>query len=128
MNRLNLFVIPTLAVCGMLIAIDCFGTTGEDASKIHVQDFSIGFSGNYKIGSWTPVYVSLEAPTGEHLSLLLTVPDGDGVPTTTTIHYLVPPHAKGSTTVVETLPLFISRSLTLGIITYEALIDLLLLL
>jgi len=101
MNRLNLFVIPTLAVCGMLIAIDCFGTTGEDASKIHVQDFSIGFSGNYKIGSWTPVYVSLEAPTGEHLSLLLTVPDGDGVPTTTTIHYLVPPHANGSTTVVE---------------------------
>ena len=84
MNRLRLFTIPSLAFCGLCIAACCFGGGDGDLASIHIRQLTIGFSGKYKIGSWAPVYITLEAPAGEPLVLELTVPDGDGVPTTTT--------------------------------------------
>ena len=101
MNRLRLFTIPSLAFCGLCIAACCFGGGDGDLASIHIRQLTIGFSGKYKIGSWAPVYITLEAPAGEPLVLELTVPDGDGVPTTTTVDHVVSRHA--ATSVVEML-------------------------
>jgi hypothetical protein len=51
----------------------------------------VGFAGHYKVGLWTPVEVTLRGgPQSLEGQLVLTVPDGDGVPS----RYTVP--AKGT--------------------------------
>ena len=103
MIRIKLLVATVISACGIFMAIDCHGDGSKDSSIIEVRDFVIGFSGNYKLGYWAPAFVSLDAPTGTHLSLRLTVPDGDGVPTTTSVNYTVPPHTSDSRPMVELL-------------------------
>ena len=103
MIRIKLLVATVISACGIFMAIDCYGAGSKDSSIIEVRDFVIGFSGNYKLGYWAPAFVSLDAPTGTHLSLRLTVPDGDGVPTTTSVNYTVPPHTSDSPPMVELL-------------------------
>ena len=103
MNRIKFFLIPAITICGILLAIESQGSNATDPLEVQIRNFSLGFSGNYKLGYWTPAFVSLDAPAGTHLSFLLTTPDGDGVPSTTTVKHTVPPHAVGSTTNVELL-------------------------
>jgi hypothetical protein len=48
-----------------------------------VTGLRIGFAGNYKLGSWTPVQVEITGGTKPAMGIVtITVPDGDGVPTT----------------------------------------------
>jgi hypothetical protein len=47
-----------------------------------IRDVQVGFDGQYKLGFWTPISITLEAQEPVHGHLEVTVPDADGVPTT----------------------------------------------
>jgi len=69
---------------------------------VTITDVSLGFSGHYKIGYWIPVFVSLDCQgRGEAITIDLTVPDGDGVPSTTTAVLSPKDDATGAATKVE---------------------------
>lgn len=59
------------------------GIVQAQGEKPRITDVRIGFANAYKLGCWTPVQVDIEggsqALTG---TVHITVPDGDGVPTT----------------------------------------------
>ncbi|MCE9553600.1 MAG: hypothetical protein K8T91_09550 [Planctomycetes bacterium] len=47
-----------------------------------IDRVELGFDGNYKLGYWTPLSVKFgELPDSKNVSLEVTVPDSDGVPT-----------------------------------------------
>jgi hypothetical protein len=74
--------------------------TAEVTAKI--TSVSIGFAGHYKLGYWVPVFVSLDCQgRGGPLTIELTVPDGDGVPSTTTAELLPNDFSASGTTEVE---------------------------
>ncbi|MDZ4656292.1 MAG: hypothetical protein SH868_01805 [Bythopirellula sp.] len=62
--------------------------TWNVSSAIHAQEpkvtgIRIGFADNYKLGCWTPLEVELTGGAKPQLGIVtVTVPDGDGVPTT----------------------------------------------
>ena len=103
MIRISWILLTAIAVSEIFIAVECRGERVADASTIEVQDFRVGFSGYYKLGYWSPAFVSLDAPEGAELTLVLTAPDGDGIPTTTRVTHTVPPHAQKTRTTVELL-------------------------
>ncbi|MDP7267394.1 MAG: hypothetical protein QF408_04415, partial [Pirellulales bacterium] len=72
--------LTAVMLCGLLLP----ATVGAEVVAT-ITDVSLGFSGHYKIGYWIPVFVSLDCEgRGEAITIDLTVPDGDGVPSTTT--------------------------------------------
>ena len=98
MNRIRWILFTAIAVGEVFVAVECHGERTADASAIQVRDFHVGFSGYFKLGYWSPAFVEIDAPEGAVLTLLLTVPDGDGVPTTTRAKHTVPPNAKEAQT------------------------------
>ena len=99
MNRSILLIISLLASFGTSVPSDCFGSATD--SSIRIAHFEVGFAGKYKLGCWAPVFVTIDAPGGTELAIELTVPDGDGVPTTTTRTHIVPADPTAATSVVE---------------------------
>ncbi len=78
-QRTLVFVFLLFAVLAVsAYAID----TGPDwPSLLSDADVRVGFGGHYKVGVWTPVEISLgRGATGNGERLIVTVPDGDGVP------------------------------------------------
>ena len=98
MIRILWILFTAIFVGENFVAVECRGERTPNASAIEVRDFHVGFSGYYKLGYWSPAFVEIAAPEGTVLTLLLTVPDGDGVPTTTRSTHTVPPHAKETET------------------------------
>jgi len=77
-----------LAAClwPVLGAVVRAGDAGTPTVRPQIAGVQIGFAGRYKVGTWTPALVALEnAHALEHGALRLTVPDGDGVPSTVTV-------------------------------------------
>ena len=102
MNRSILLIISLLASFGTPMPSACFGSSND--SSIRIAHFEIGFAGKYKLGYWAPVFVTIDAPGGTELTIELTVPDGDGVPTTTTRKHIVP--IDSATTLVSVVEMF----------------------
>ena len=98
MSRIRWILFTAIVVSEVFVAVECHGERTADASAIQVRSFHVGFSGYYKLGYWSPAFVEIDAPEGAVLTLLLTVPDGDGVPTTTRATHTVPPISKLSKT------------------------------
>ncbi|MBW3598120.1 MAG: hypothetical protein KY475_12710 [Planctomycetes bacterium] len=74
------------AACAVAIFL-LLATLGraQDATGVRVESVRLGFDGKYKVGDWTPVWVTLAYPRGKapiEGRLELTVLDGDGVETT----------------------------------------------
>lgn len=67
----------------VLLVVLFFPASSSGEVIVRISEISIGFSGHYKIGYWVPVFVSLDCQGRGELSIELTVPDGDGVPSTT---------------------------------------------
>jgi len=103
MIRIPWILATAILICGTMLAVGSHGERGGDGGGIRAQDFRIGFAGHYKLGHWTPAFIALDAPVGTELTLRLTVPDGDGVPTTTRVQHIVPPHPQNTFTTVELL-------------------------
>ena len=99
MNRSILLIIFLLAGFGTSVPSSCFGSATD--SSIRIAHFEIGFAGKYKLGYWAPIFVTIDAPGGTELAIELTVPDGDGVPTTITRKHIVPANRTAVTSVVE---------------------------
>jgi hypothetical protein len=58
---------------------------GARPAKLEIAGVRIGFGGQFKVGFWTPVEVVLRAAAENQSGIVrLTVPDGDGVPTSVT--------------------------------------------
>ena len=74
MNRIKLLIVSALAICAPLLAAECSAKQSEASSSVRISQFEIGFSGNYKIGCWAPVFVTIDAPGDTELVLELTVP------------------------------------------------------
>ena len=98
MSRIRWILYTAIVVSEVFVAVECHGERTADASAIQVRSFHVGFSGYYKLGYWSPAFVEIDAPEGAVLTLLLTVPDGDGVPTTTRATHTVPPNSKQAQT------------------------------
>ncbi|MBC8352436.1 MAG: hypothetical protein H8E66_10640 [Planctomycetes bacterium] len=66
------------AVLGTTVSVEAQGSSVGD-----IRDVTIGFSGAYKVGYWTPVRVTIAAGSEDlNGQLALTTKDGDGVPVT----------------------------------------------
>lgn len=70
-----------VTILGLLLAAPAAAT---EEPPILIENVSLGFSGYYKVGHWTPVFVTLKAGEVAGLELDVIVPDGDGVPSRTT--------------------------------------------
>jgi hypothetical protein len=58
------------------------GTAGAAEPLVTVENIWVGFNNNYKLGTWTPVRVDLQAgPQDFQGALEVIVPDDDGTPT-----------------------------------------------
>ncbi|TWT76036.1 hypothetical protein Pla123a_28220 [Posidoniimonas polymericola] len=73
----------------LILIAAAHAAAGEPASLAKVE---VGFAGRYKLGSWTPVVVTVAGEAGD-LRLEITAPDGDGAPAT--VSTLGPPDASG---------------------------------
>ncbi|TWU24639.1 hypothetical protein [Bythopirellula polymerisocia] len=74
-------------ICNLHLALVCVLLVGGELhaqdEKPRITDVEIGFDGAYKLGCWTPVQVILEGGSIPLTGVVqVTVPDGDGVPTT----------------------------------------------
>ena len=67
--------IPLLAVLGSCL----FGSPSADAA-VRIDSIRVGFDGRWKVGSWTPVEIHFVADEPVSGRVVLTAPDGDGVP------------------------------------------------
>ena len=89
--------LTAVMLCGLLLP----ATVGAEVAAT-ITDVSLGFSGHYKIGYWIPVFVSLDCEgRGEAITIDLTVPDGDGVPSTTTVVLSAKDYSKVSAAAAE---------------------------
>jgi hypothetical protein len=52
----------------------------QGGGKPEIEAVRVGFGGLYKTGVWTPVEVTLRGDVPDGAELILTVPDGEGVP------------------------------------------------
>jgi hypothetical protein len=60
-------------------------TVAQDNSRPTITGLRVGFAGSYKVGYWTPVWVTIHGGQEDFTaSLTVTVPDGDGVPSRVT--------------------------------------------
>ncbi|NIP84669.1 MAG: hypothetical protein GTO03_03575 [Planctomycetales bacterium] len=67
--------------CCLTLAIRAGGpASAGERSAVQIESVTLGFAGIYKLGSWTPVHVTLAA-TGrpEGLKIAVTAPDNDAV-------------------------------------------------
>lgn len=81
MNRLFGFLICA-PLLGLACAGECAGPTGS-AAAVEITGVRIGFDGKFKVGFWTPVWVTLNGSNRDVQGRLeITTPDPDGVPVT----------------------------------------------
>ncbi|MCL4204982.1 MAG: hypothetical protein KJ000_21080 [Pirellulaceae bacterium] len=76
----------------MLLILAAVGTTwgfaaqiglAADASEVRIEAVDIGFAGIYKVGHWTPVWITVNGVSATvDLQVELETVDGDGVPVT----------------------------------------------
>jgi hypothetical protein len=68
-----------------------------------IRSVQAGFDGKYKLGYWIPIRVTLQANETASGRLEVTVPDGDGVPTTVSLEGEQPIRLSPGTIVTETV-------------------------
>jgi hypothetical protein len=74
---------PTLRLILLAILLGPASSLFAQESPPSITGVRIGFGDNYKLGSWTPLEVELTGGTQPLAGIMtVTVPDGDGVPTT----------------------------------------------
>ena len=100
-GRMHVFIKKGWLKAMMLCVLLLPATVGAEVVAT-ITDVSLGFSGHYKIGYWIPVFVSLDCQgRGEAITIDLTVPDGDGVPSTTTAVLSAKDYSTATSAVVE---------------------------
>ncbi len=75
------FFLRHILLLGLILAVSAQGQAS--AQEVAISGARIGFAGNYKLGCWAPIEVELMGgPQPIVGKVTVTVPDGDGVPTT----------------------------------------------
>ena len=75
-------IICCCVVLGSAAAISAANRAAENQPAAAIERLEIGLAGQYKLGFWTPVAITLAGgPKALEADLQIVVPDGDGVPT-----------------------------------------------
>lgn len=75
----------------------------DSPGPVAIAEVQMGFAGKYKLGYWAPLRVTLQARKAVTGRLEVTVPDGDGVPTTVSSGNGRPIHLSPGHTITEML-------------------------
>jgi hypothetical protein len=85
-RALNLFRISNFRfriLVAVALLLSCVAAAAAQSPSVRVANVRLGFDGKYKVGDWTPVWVTLEGGESDAAGRLeLTVLDGDVVEAT----------------------------------------------
>ena len=72
----------TLVFAGLTF-LASFASPMASAASVEIQSIRIGFQDQWKVGHWTPFEIGLRSDGPANARVVITVPDGDGIPVRT---------------------------------------------